>query len=278
MTTVAILVALFAALTTLPAQDNKLKPEELIARHVEAIGSKEAQAAAKTRVAEGAMTLTMRVGGAGNLTGEGVLVSAGTKLRLNMKFPTVEYPGEDLAFDGSKAATGFLRSGNRSRLAAFVSQQEAVLKEGLLGGALSTAWPLLRVEQQQPRLEYKGLKKIDGRELHEMTYRPRKGSSELKILLYFDPATFRHVRTQYSYMIGATVGTRETSNVNPESYYSLVEEFDDFRDANGLMLPHKYRLQLSVQTGTASALHDYNFTVGQIAHNEKVEEKIFTLK
>ncbi|HJQ69525.1 MAG TPA: hypothetical protein VKA70_11155 [Blastocatellia bacterium] len=278
MTVLAILVAFAAALNTLPTQDKKLKPEELVARHVESLGSKEAQSAARSRVAVGQMTLTMRVGGAGSLTGEGIIVSTGPKMRMNIKFPTVEYPGEDMAFDGSKAATSFLRSGNRSRLGAFVSQQEAVLKEGLLGGVLSTAWPLLRLDEQQPRIEYKGLKKIDGRELHEMSYRPRKGASELKILLHFDPATFRHVRTQYSFMIGATVGPREDPNINPESYYSLVEEFDDFREANGLMLPHKYRLQLSVQTGRTSALHDYNFSVSQISHNDKVEEKIFTLK
>ena len=279
MTIIMILVTFAAsALAAPPVQDTKLKPEDLIARHIESIGSKEAQAAAKSRVASGAITLTMRVGGAGNLTGEGILVSTGSKLRLNMKFPVIEYPGEDLAFDGSKAATGFLRTGTRSRLSAFISQQDTILKEGLLGGVLSTAWPLLRIGEQQPRLEYKGLKKVGSRELHEMNYRPRKGASELKIVLHFDPATFRHVRTQYSFMIGATVGSREAPNQNPESYYSLIEDFDDFRESGGLMLPHKYRLQLSVQTGNATSLHDYNFALGQISHNEKVEEKIFTLK
>jgi hypothetical protein len=279
MMKVIILIAFATvALAAPPVQEKNLKPEEVVARHVESIGSKEAQAAAKSRVAVGAMTLTVRVGGAGNVTGEGVLVSTGTKLRLNMRFPTIENPSEDLAFDGAKAAASFLRTGKRSLLGAFVSQQDAVLKEGLLGGVLSTAWPLLRVAGQQPRLEYKGLTKIDGRDLHEMSYRPRKGSSGLKIVLHFDAATFRHVRTQYSFMIGATVGIREDPNINPESYYSLVEEFDDFREAGGLTLPHRYRLQLSVQTGIATALHDYNFAVSQIAHNEKIEEKIFTLK
>ena len=99
-----------------------------------------------------------------------------------------------------------------------------------------------------------------GRDLHEVNYRPRKGSGELKIAMYFDSETFRHVRTRYSYTISATIGTRQSSNQNPESYYSLIEDFDDFRDANGLMLPHKYRLQLSVQATTTPSLYDYNMT------------------
>ena len=206
------------------------------------------------------------------------MVSAGTKLRINMKFPALDYSGEDLAYDGAKVATGILRSGNRSALSAFLSQQDVPLKEGLLGGVLSTAWPLLRFNEQQPRLEYKGLKKIEGRELHEISYRPRKGSSELKILLHFDPATFRHVRTQYSYQIAAPVGPRERPTLNQDSYYSLIEEFDDFREADGLTLPHKYRLQMSVQSGRVSALYDYNIAINRVSHNQEIDEKIFTLK
>ena len=259
-------------------QDKKLKPEELIARHLEAIGKSEALAAAKSRVASGAVLLTMRVGGAGNLAGESAMASTGPKLRINMQFPTLDYSGETLAYDGARVATGFLRNGNRSALSAFLSQQDGPFKEGLLGGVLSTAWPLLRAAEQQPRLEYKGLKKIEGRDLHEVSYRPRKGSSELKIILHFDPATFRHVRTQYSYQIAALVGPREAPTMNQDSYYSLIEEFDDFREADGLTLPHKYRVQLSVQSGRVSALYDYSITINRISHNDALDEKIFTLK
>ena len=273
---IGIVMALASMVTAAPLQqDKKLKAEELIARHIESIGKSEALAAVKSRFASGAVTLTMRVGGSGNLAGEGVMASVGPKLRINIKFPALDYSGEDLAYDGAKVATGILRSGNRSALSAFLSQQDAPLKEGLLGGVLSTAWALLRPADQQ-RLEYKGLKKIEGRELHEVSYRPRKGS--LKIVLHFDPATFRHVRTQYSYQIAAPVGPREAPTMNQDSYYSLIEEFDDFREADGLMLPHKYRVQLSVQSGRVTALYDYNTTINRISHNEALDEKIFTIK
>jgi hypothetical protein len=283
--------------STASAQDKKLKPEELVAKHLEAIGTAEARAAAKTRVATCAVTMVLRVGGAGQLTGDAMMVSANTKLRFGMKFPVVEYPGEDVAFDGAKPATGFLPNGRRSNLSVFLNQQDLPLKEGLLGGALSTAWPLLRLEQQQPRLEYRGLKKVDKRELHELGYRARKGSSDLKVVLHFEPETFRHVRTHYSFQIGASIGTREAPNQNPESYYSLTEEFDDFRAVDGLTLPHKYRLQLSMQGnapaalinqpadsplratgGPPSALYDWTLTVNRISHKDTFADQVFTIK
>jgi hypothetical protein len=58
----------------------------------------------------------------------------------------------------------------------------------------------------------------------------------------------------------------------------LIEEFDDFREADGLTLPHKYRLQMSVQSGRVSALYDYNIAINRVSHNQEIDEKIFTLK
>ena len=275
-----VLICLVGLLSAALAQENKkLKPEELIARHLDSIGSAEARAAAKTRVASGSIKLVSRIGQAGNLSGDAMMVSAGPKLRYGMNFPAPEYPGEQMAFNGSRAATGFLPNGVRSNLSQFLNQQDLPLREGLIGGVLSTAWPLLRLEQTQPRLEYRGLKKVDGRQLHELGYRPRKGSSDLKVLLYFDPETFRHVRTQYNFEIGARLGLGPNeSPKQQESHYVLTEDFDDFRPVDGLTLPHKYKLQLSVQTATGTLLNDWTFAVSRVSHKETFDEQIFTMK
>ncbi len=274
------ILILFTAnlLATPPRDDKKLKPEELMARHLEAMGSPEARNAVKWRTVGGAINLTLRLGGAGNVAGEAMMVSTERRFRYGMKFRSVDYPGEDMAFDGSQVHAGFLPKGGRSQLSAFLTQQPTILKEGLLGGVLSTDWALLHLDQQQPRLDYRGLKKSSGRELHEMTYRPRKGDASLKITLYFDPATFYHVRTQYNFQIAASIGTKESPEQNPESYLTLTEEFDEFRKVDGLMLPHKYRLQMSVQSPRASAIYDYTLTVSGIVHNQPFDEGIFKLK
>lgn len=261
-----------------PSFDDKLTPEDLVARHLDAIGSAEARAALKSRAIAGPLTFTTRVGGVGNMNGEGVMLSAGNRFRLSMKFPAVNYPAENAAFDGTRPYTSFLPNGVRSKLSAFFAAQDALLKEGLFGGVLSTTWPLARLKDQQPKLEYRGLKKFDGKEYHEMQYRPRKGSSDLKILMHFDPQTFRHVRTIYNYQVGAGIGSREAPEQNVESYYSLTEEFDDFRTEDEFTLPHKYRIQISVSTGNASTLYDYTLNVNRVSHKEPVNDQVFVLK
>jgi hypothetical protein len=275
------------------AQNKKLTPEELIARHLDSIGTAEARSKASSRVAGGETKFISRLGGSANVDGQAMMVSSGAKLRFGIKLPLNDYPGEDMAFDGARAATGLLPQGRRSHLSAFFSSQNLPLKEGLIGGTLSTAWPLLRLDQAQPKLDYRGLKKVDGRQLHEVDYRPRKGSSDLKVSLFFDPETFRHVRTRYSFEIGATIGTRENSNRNT---YSLTEDFEDFRAVDELTLPHKYKLQLSIQGSSAAAvgsaspaaqgapanpaslLHDWTLTIKQIEHNTKIDDLIFVIK
>jgi hypothetical protein len=279
-----------------PAQNKKLTSEELVARHLDSVGTAEARSKASTRVSSGDAKFIVRLGGSANVDGAAMMVSSGAKLRFGIRLPLNEYPGEDMAFDGAKAATGFLPQGRRSQLSAFLSSQNLPLKEGLIGGTLSTAWPLLRMDQTQPKLDYRGLKKVDGRQLHEVSYRPRKGSGDLKVSLFFDPETFRHVRTRYSFEVGASIGTRENSNMNTESYYSLTEDFDDFRAIDGLTLPHKYKLQLSVQGNSAAAvvsasptiqalpnnppslLHDWTLTINKVEHNQKIDDPVFVIK
>ena len=257
--------------------DEKMKPEELVARHLESIGSADARAKATSRAAGGAAQFIIRIGGSANLAGKAMFVSSDAKFRFGVQFQTADYLGEDLAFDGSKATAGFQPQGRRSMLEQFALQQSMPLKEGLVGGVLSTAWPLLKLDQTQPKLEYRGLKKIDGRQMHELGYRPRKGSTDLKTFLYFEPETFRHVRTRYQFEIGAMIGSRDNPNANQESYYSLTEDFDDFRSVDGLSLPHKYKLQYSVVGSKASAIQEWVMSFDRIAHNQKLDQALFTI-
>ncbi|HLG16109.1 MAG TPA: hypothetical protein VJH03_16620 [Blastocatellia bacterium] len=71
---------------------------------------------------------------------------------------------EQLAFDGEHGGSGKLPSGSRSTLGRVLIVENVPLREGLLGGVLSAAWPLLRLAQQNPKLEYRGLKKMEGRQ------------------------------------------------------------------------------------------------------------------
>ncbi len=263
--------------TPVSGQDKKLTLEELLAHHLDSIGSAQARGFAKNRVVSGTVKLVSRVGTASNIDGQAALASSGAKLRYSIRFTSPQYTGEQLAFDGSKILTGHLPGGRRSPLSLYLEQQSLPLRDGLLGGSLSTAWAMLRLDQLKPRLDYKGLKKIDGRQLHEVSYRPEKGSTDLKVALFFDAATFQHVRTEYEFKVPARLGSGPNDSARlQEDYYKLVEDFDDFRAVDALMIPRKYRLQLQLQTSSGSNVFDWNVVIEQVLHNQALDEQIFS--
>lgn len=271
-------VCLFLLGSFAAAQDKKMDLPELLSRHLEAVGSAAARGSIKSRFAAGTVKFVSRMGSSGNLEGTIGVVSLNPKLRYSIKFPSQQYPGEQLAFDGKNLDVGVLQGGRRSALGLFMQQQDLPLKEGLFGGVLSTAWPLLK-DPITARLEYKGIKKVDGHSLHAVGYRPQKGSPDLKVTLYFDPETFRHVRSEYEFEIGARMGVGPNQSTKiPESHYLLSEDFDDFRKVDGLMLPHGCKIQLSVLASMSNILIDWTLSFTQMAHNQPIEENVFTLK
>ncbi len=176
----------------------ELKPEELVAKHLDSIGTPEARKNIKSLVEQGTVKYKILVGGAGFLDGKAVFVSEGDKLRLLLKFDNNDYHGEQFVSDGDKidvAATTAQKS--RSPLGQFIYTQNTAIREGLFGGVLTTGWPLLDVSEHKAKLSYEGLKTMDGRQLHDLRYKPKKGSDQT-IDLYFEPDTYHHVLTVYT--------------------------------------------------------------------------------
>jgi len=186
--------------------------DELTAKHLDSIGSKEARAAAKTRAVQGTADYRILVGGGGKTSGKTGLVSEGHKLRFMMKFP-MDYRGETFVFNGDAVKVAFSNTNqSRSPFAAFLATYEVLIRDGLFGGVLSTGWALSDIPDRKAKLVYEGLKKVDGRELHQIRYLPHKGS-DVEILLYFEPDTFRHVKTVYSVSVGSNVGATIVDSV-----------------------------------------------------------------
>jgi hypothetical protein len=126
---------------SVPASD-KPKPEELVSKHLDALGSTEARAALKSLNVEGNLLTKFLRGGSGAAGGPFAMVSEGHKIIMQAKFDQPTYPGESYAFDGSKKTIGFIVPGQRSQLEDFLNNNGEVVQEGLIGGTLSTAWPL----------------------------------------------------------------------------------------------------------------------------------------
>lgn len=245
----------------------KMKPEELVNKHLASIGTPEARAAARNRIVKGTSTVIFNPGPRNATTGGAVIVSEGKSVRLGWLYSALNYPGEEFTYDGDKVQVGFVKPGTRSLLSEFINNNDFLVKEGLLGGTLSTAWSLLDVPGRKPRIEYNGLKKKGGKEYHELRYLARKGGGDIRVFMYFEPETFRHVRTQYTLTI---MGQTETQ-------FYITEEFDKFVVADGLTLPTDYKMNFTIEQ-SANTMIDWAVAVEQIQHNQQIDPKTFVLR
>lgn len=259
------------------AQDKeKLTAEEVLARHLKSIGTTEDIAAAKTRVVAGTSLFTAHSPGKGQNSGLGVLFSEANKTAIAMTFANPEYPHEKFGYDGQNLVISYVKPGVRSQLGEFIFSRTLIIKDGLLGGTLSTAWPLLALDNDKARLEYGGTKKIDGQEAYVLKYVPRKGS-DVKISLYFDRDTFRHVRTEYSQTVSAQMGATAdaTKQGQRELRYELEEQFADFKQEGKLTLPHKYTIKLMLERTGTTYLADWVIELTKFSFNQPLDRTWF---
>ena len=256
-------------------------PAEVVAKHLDSIGTSEARTAITSRAVQGTLRFKILVGGAGESVGSWGRVSEGRKSKFVMRFGSGDWRGEQFIFDGERTSFAVATASHQpSDLAKFVSAQDSMVKEGLLGGELSTAWALQNLDPSRGRLEYLGLKKIDGHELHGMQYFP-KGGTEMTVKLYFDPSTYRHVKSVYSVSVVPS-GVRNgitTSVDQKEIRYTIEERFTDFQTENGITLPRRYDLQYTeeLQDGT-TRLYDWDMTADKIHDNIGLDQGNFQIK
>jgi hypothetical protein len=273
-----ILIAVFlhGALVS-SAYSRDMTPEDLVARHLDSIGTAQSRAALKSLVVQGKLVFKVLVGGGGSIDGIWGRVSEDRKSNFVMKFGTGDYRGEQFVFDGNKmyvAAGTSIQS--KSRLGGFVQSQNYIIREGLLGGELSTGWALENVDANHPQLVYAGLRKVDGRQLHDLEYHS-KYSHDMQIHLYFDPETYHHVKTEYTMGITPNMGpTVTTSGQQREIRYTIEERFGDFKTTNGIALPSTYSLEYTqeLQTG-GTTVYRWDMTVSDIRGNVGLDPKNF---
>jgi len=248
MNTSRTVLALVLVVPAASGAADKMKAAEVVAHHLDAVGPAEARAAARGVEGSCVMSAPASGGVAGQLVGRFRLDSEPGRFALEMKFSSEGYPAETFGLEAGKPQVGFVLPGRRSALGNFASANDAILREGLLGGVLNAGWPLLALEERGAKVAYDGLKKLDGRELHRLRYRAKKGQGDLEVFLYFEPDTFRHVtsvyRTSHAQQLGTTI---ESSSSQPDTYLQLTETFGDFRSARGLNVPSSWTIRYEMQ-------------------------------
>lgn len=282
----ALLVSAAALMFSPSVTGEKMKPEEVVAKHLESVGTPEARAAIKNRVALGSVIVTFRTPSVGQAPGRIVMASEGDKNLLGMMFDETNYPQEKAGFDGKDVSVSYVRPGERSMLGDFLQIHKAIVKQGLLGGSVSQAWPLYDMETRKPKLSYSGLKKVDDKDAHALKLQPK--GADFDVTLYFDAQTFQHVRTEYTRTIAALMG--DTSGVTTpaardarinqsargrESKFRMVEDYSDFRKEGNLTLPHKYKITFEASLPAGSYKAEWYAELAQYGFNQDIDPKSF---
>ena len=189
-------------------------------------------------------------------------------------------------FDGNKVTVGSPRPGSHGYWGNFLLTYDNIVKQGLLGGVLSDSWPLLNFSNKKQSLEVRGTRKLNGKTAYEVEYIPR-GTSDLKIVLLFDAETFQHVRSEYTRVISAglgsssTLATGRTSGADEASArqrptrYKMTEDFSDFKKEGGLSLPHSYKVGLEFDTRGGTFVGNWQMTLTDFAFNQPIPPQTF---
>lgn len=239
------------------------KVADLVKQHLNSIGTDQARAAVKSRATEGTVSFLVENSTSGRQDGKEVFASDGDKFVTLLKLPNPSYHGERFVSDGKKTLIAQVKPGAWSRLGDFVMVHNEILTEGLWGGTLSTGWALAHLDERLAKLQDRGMKKIDGRELRRVDYAPKK-RSDLEIQLYFEPDTFRHVMTVYSMTISPQMGTSDIATARQqETRYRLEERFADFKIVDGLTLPEKWTIEFTFENASGAMANAQNLTAVQ---------------
>jgi hypothetical protein len=260
------------------AKGPEMEPEELVARHLEGFGDAETREGIQSRSARGVGRFEVVVGGSGFLEGPASFLSQGNKFRFSIDFNHLNYNAERITFDGEECYVANIAPGVRSQLGDFFYQYDDLVKEGLMGGVLSTAWPLADLEGRKPKLDYRGLKKIDGQELLELRYRMRKGGGDFTINLYFDPETFHHIASIYKLRISAPMGrTPRESARQSETRLTLEEWFSDFKTTQGVNLPTHWMIRYTIEGSGGTMMSKWDMFFDRALHNMSINPQLFVL-
>jgi len=214
-------------------------PEQLVAEHLKSVGESSALSQVRSISFIGTSEVNFILPIVGQLSGPARLVSEGPQIGIIMEFGAYNYRAEHFAYDGKSVTVGNIQPGLKSPLGEFIFTYKKIIKNGMLGGVLSRAWPLFDLKNNKPRSMKVRTTKVDGIEMYELEYRPREDHGDMKIRMYFDPKTYRHMRTEYK---------TSNNNVDGSFYYNiLIEKFDDFRQVGLLTLPRSYTLSYTVE-------------------------------
>jgi hypothetical protein len=280
----AFLASALFILPGIAVNAQKLSADELVAKHLDSIGPKDKRDAVKNQLLLGDIQFTFK-GDPVIIRGKALILSENGRALWGMNFNSNDYPQDRFLYDGKKISIGRPSpSAARSLLGDYLYISETILKDGLLSGVMSASWVLKDPAAKKAKVSYDGTKTINGSETIVLEYTPRS-ASDLSVKIYLDSKTYRHVRTEYNRVRGASQGaTVDSSAGQSGASYKLVEDFSDFRKMGDLTLPGTYKITYNRSSAAGTSTMgktnrdaEWIFVVTDVGFNRELEENSFSI-
>jgi outer membrane lipoprotein-sorting protein len=239
-------VAVLGVLTLLSATPVLAQTaDEIIEKHLAAVGGRATLSTVSSRVATGSIALTTPVG---ELKGTvEVYNKKPNKQRTLVKIDASAFGGteiiNDQRFDGTTGYVIDSFNGNRD----ITGEQLEAMKNG------SFPNPLLTYKANGTTATLGNREKVGTSDAYVIQLTPKSGPG---LKAFIDAETFMLVRTMISVNVPQLGGPIEQTS-----------EFSDFRDVDGIKIPHATKTSNPVQTITA--------TVTAVKHNVEIDDSSF---
>jgi hypothetical protein len=262
----ALCTLLASLLTPVFASDEKekLTGEEIITKHIAAIGGKDAILKFRTRVALG--TARKDNDSAVNVA---ILSEAPNRVTGFYQFEGLNW---QLTYDGTRSI--FRPVFSRANVPVMQKYMD-ILATGTMFNDISLYNALVNAEAEGTKFEAKGTKKLKGKPAYLVEMKRSKGDI---VRLYFDSETFMWVRSEYGTvrltkpMSGFT---NEVTSKDEETTYDFFVETSEFKEVDGTKLP--FRVEMII---TAPLLKQKNVgtivtVINEYKHNIEIDPKMF---
>ncbi len=220
--------------------------DDIIEKHLAASGGRAALGKLTSRTATGTITLTSPVGELGGTIE--VFVKAPNKSRTLVKLDLSALGGgevvSDQRFDGAAGYVIDSFNGNRE----ITGSQLDALRNA------SFPSPLLNYRDSGIAAALAGTEKVGDKDAHVIQLSPKTGPP---LRMFIDAESFLLVRTVMSINVPQLGGDVDQ-----------IQEFSDFRDVDGVKVPHSVRSSTSVQVVKA--------TVSDVKHNTQIDDSSFS--